>query len=180
MRRMSLVPAAVLAALVLAASGCSSQGVSGSRHTIYDSYESLAADSAAVVIGRVASQYEDTLEGASVPHTVSVVEVVEEPTVEGVAAKLEANRAVSLSSGTVIEVRQLGGADFEETPAPLMRVGEEYLLFLTPSGLDGEFASQYFVTGANAGLFTIDGDDFTQLTDSPDRFPTSGDLTELD
>lgn len=35
----------------------------------------------------------------------------------------------------------------------MLHKGEVYLLYLTPSGLDGELAEQYYVTGANAGIY---------------------------
>lgn len=35
-----------------------------------------------------------------------------------------------------------------------MTVGSTYLLYLTPSGLSGALAGQYYVTGGTAGLYT--------------------------
>lgn len=54
-----------------------------------------------------------------------------------------------------VSVRLLGSAD-QAGPAPLLKVGGIYLLYLTPSGLDGELASQFNVTGGTAGLYGIE------------------------
>lgn len=52
----------------------------------------------------------------------------------------------------VVEVRQFGG-DSLEPPVSLLEVGDQYLLYLTPSGLAAPLDAQYYVTGANAGIF---------------------------
>lgn len=54
-----------------------------------------------------------------------------------------------------VVVRQIGSKD-QPPPAPLMEVDNTYLLYLTPSGLQGDLASQYYVTGGNAGLYVAE------------------------
>ena len=36
--------------------------------------------------------------------------------------------------------------------------GQTALLYLTPTGLDGELASQYYPVGVTAGVYVLDGD----------------------
>lgn len=54
--------------------------------------------------------------------------------------------------GGKLIVRQLGSQK-QPAPGPLMAVGDTYLLYLTPSGLEGELSTQFYITGANAGLY---------------------------
>lgn len=49
-------------------------------------------------------------------------------------------------------VRQTGSVA-QSAPTELLTEGEEYLLYLTPSNLPGELASQYYVTGLSAGIY---------------------------
>ena len=70
----------------------------------------------------------------------------------------------STEPGSTVIVRQTGSSS--QAPAvPLLKVGEQYLLYLTPSGLDGEQAEQFYVTGANAGIYaeTSSGDEYRQV-----------------
>lgn len=57
-----------------------------------------------------------------------------------------------LAPGDRIVVRQIGSEE-QPAPTPLFTVGGTYLLYLTPSGLEGELASQFYFTGANAGIY---------------------------
>src|SRR5690606_34052668 len=63
----------------------------------------------------------------------------------------------AVKAGTDIVVRQAGSP--RAAPQTLLRTDGEYLLFLVASGLDGELASQFYVTGGNAGLYQADGTD---------------------
>ena len=82
----------------------------------------------------------------------------------------------------VITVRQTGSTR-QTPPTGLLGVGQRYLLYLTPSGLSGEQASQFYVTGMNAGIYkaaegaqtggeTSSGSTFTQADPDPaDNLP---------
>lgn len=76
-----------------------------------------------------------------------------------------------IEPGDVVEVRQM-------TDPRLVR-GGQYALFLTPSMLSGDAASQYFVTGAEAGIYVRDGDVFRRVAaDSGDTLPDTMELGE--
>ena len=59
-----------------------------------------------------------------------------------------------LRLGQVLEVRQAGSAK-PLGPSQLLGAGGRYLLFLTPSGLAGPLASQYYITGVDAGVYLM-------------------------
>jgi len=62
---------------------------------------------------------------------------------------------------------------------PRLVRGGQYALFLTPTMLSGEAASQYYVTGAEAGIYVRDGDVFRRVaTDSGDTLPDTLDIAE--
>ena len=113
----------------------------GSRHTHYDSLAALAADSVEIVTGTVVAQREVTDLGPTAPATVSTVRVTAVPKAAG-----------GVAVGGTVDVRQIGTAA-EPGPAAMMQAGSTYLLYLRPSRLPGEAASQSFVTGGSAGLF---------------------------
>jgi hypothetical protein len=95
--------------------------------------------------------------------TVSSVDVTNAPTNPQLGANL-ADATDPAAVGETVEVRQDG--------APALEVGHEYLLFLTPTMLPAEAATQYFVTGAVAGLYVRRGDDFQRVVaDSGDTLP---------
>lgn len=118
-------------AVVGSLAGCS-QSSSGSRHTLYDSIDLLAADSSSIVVGTVTAQ---SAEGDA---TISSVDVTNAPTNPQLGANL-ADPTAPAAVGETVEVRQDG--------APALEVGQEYLLFLTPTMLPAETATLYFVTG---------------------------------
>jgi hypothetical protein len=163
MRRSARVVGGAALALALAAvlSGCSSS--SGSRAELYESIDGLAADSAVIVVGTVKDQHVDDAT------TVSSVEVVNAPANPQLGAELEGERT-AVEIGDLVEVRQ----DVE----PLLSTGGQYLLFLTPSMLPGDASSQYFITGAVAGLYERDGDEFRRVVaDSGDTLPDTITIT---
>lgn len=51
-----------------------------------------------------------------------------------------------------VVVRQTGSTK-NQTAGAIMTTGSTYLLFLVRSGLSGDLASQYYVTGADAGIY---------------------------
>jgi hypothetical protein len=126
--------------------GCSSSGENsgsgGSRVKFYSSVSELARDSAIVITGTVTQQRTATDVDPVTLFTISTVTVI------------AAIKGASLVAGSAVEVRQLGSANqVGPAPAPLLAVGSAYLLYLTASGLSGALASQYYVTGSDAGLY---------------------------
>ncbi len=113
----------------------------GSRHTHYGSLAALAGDSVEIVTGTVVAQRVVTDLGPRAPATVSTVRVA-----------TVAKAADGLAAGGTVDVRQIGTAA-QPGPAAMMQAGSTYLLYLRPSRLPGEAASQSFVTGGSAGLF---------------------------
>lgn len=140
-----------------ALSGCAPSS-SGSRHTLYDDIDGLAADSSSIVVGTVSEQT------AVDDGAVSSVEVTNAPTNPQLGGNL-AERGNSIAVGDTVEVRQVA--------APFLEVGTEYLLFLTPSMLEGDAATQFYVTGADAGIYIRDGDEFRRVAvNSGDTLPS--------
>lgn len=119
----------------------------GTRHTLYTSLEALASDSSDVVRVVVLDQteVEDDL-----PYTLSTVEVRE--TYHPSSLGRNVDRDGTLQEGEHAVIRQFGGASWEELPAAIVAPGETYLLFVTPTMLDGAEA-EYYVTGGSAGLY---------------------------
>jgi hypothetical protein len=141
----------------------------GTRTELYQSVRELAADSSLVALVDVQSQ--EVLEPASerdIPYTLSTVNVVRS-FAPGALGKEVPQGAPSpdTRSGQIV-VRQMGTSEME-TPAPILQPGTRYLLFLTPTMLEGEAASQYYVTGGSAGIYqagsagarSTDGDIFS-------------------
>ena len=149
--------AALGVVLAAALAACTTTGSSGSRHKLYDSIDALAAESSVIVVGTVTEQRGDTTT------TISSVEVSNTPANPQLGAGLDGEH-VPVVVGDAVEVRQ--------DVAPFLAPGGEYMLFLTPSMLPGDAASQYFITGAEAGLYQRDGDRFRRVVmDSGDTLP---------
>ncbi|MFS0731893.1 hypothetical protein ABC304_07790 [Microbacterium sp. 1P10UB] len=137
--------AAVIASLLIVQSGCAgsaSEGA-GSRAELYDSIDGLASDSTAIVIGTVTDQSTDG--GA----TVSSLEVAIAPASPQLGATAPDAEAVKV--GDTVAVRQ------DPASRPLLETGRTYVLWLTPTMLDGAAATQFFITGSNAGMYILDG-----------------------
>jgi hypothetical protein len=137
--------AGVVAVVVTLAgiAGCSiSAGSSDSRAKLYDTMEALARDSAVIVIGPVTGQRPDG------DTTVSMVAVASAPSSPGLGENV-ATAAVAV--GDAVEVRQ------DPASRPLLSVGAEYVLWLTPSMLPGDAADQFFITGSIAGAYMREG-----------------------
>ncbi|MFJ2370624.1 hypothetical protein [Microbacterium sp. NPDC087665] len=143
-------PAALLFSASLVVSGCatSTTGIEGSRHTLYPDVTSLAADSSAVVDVVVESQ---EVVQAEIPYTLSTVTVVEPFQPKALAANLDA--AAPVAAAETLVIRQLGSTEEVTVPAPLLKVGERYLLFVTATMMEGEASSQFYVTGVSAGIY---------------------------
>ena len=109
-----------------------------SRVKMYDSVKAITDDSDLVVVGTVADQKVVQDIDDETDFTLSTVKVI--TTKKGDAG-----------DETVI-VRQTGSTK-NQTAGAMMKTGSTYLLFLVHSGLSGDLASQYYVTGADAGIY---------------------------
>ncbi len=148
------------ALLTLSVAGCSvSTGeAAGSRHVLYASIDALARDSTAIVAGSVTAQVAD---GDTI---ISTVVVANAPSNPQLGANAPAARPVAV--GDSIQVRQ------DPSSRPLLEMGREYMLWVTPSMLPGDAASQFFITGGNAGLYLRDGDIARRaVSDTGDSLP---------
>lgn len=142
-----------ISASVVAATGCSPTsvsvdgqgdsrgGTSASRVELYGSVADLAEDSSIVLVGTVSTQQVATDIDPTTPFTLSTLTVMDIAKPNG-----------SFTEGSTVIVRQIG-ADSRPTATTLMETGRTYLVYLTPSGLAGELASQFYITGGNAGLY---------------------------
>ncbi|KAB7789847.1 hypothetical protein [Bifidobacterium leontopitheci] len=139
-----------------------------SRAKLYDSLKALAADSDLIVAGRV-----------------SGVKTV--PDSEDVSLlSVDVTRGIKGASGVgYVTVRQEGFCGQERGKA--LAKGDTVLLFLDASGLSGNLASQYYVTGADAGVYqaadvkgSADGLTFDRVNkDSGDTLPASLTVDEV-
>ena len=124
-----------------------------SRTRLYSSVSEMAKDSAIVVVGTVLSD--------------SVTADID-PVTEFTLASVRVDKVVDQNQrspiGANVVVRQ-AGSPTQMSQIPLLKTGKQYLLFLTASGLDGEQAEQFYVTGANAGIYEnrSGGDAFAQV-----------------
>ena len=97
------------------------------------------------------------------------MEVTNTPANPSLAENLDIGSGV-VAVGDVIQVREDAGAS-------LLQIDREYLLFLTPSMLPGDKAAQFFITGAVAGAYQRDGEQFTRIvTGSGDDLPDTIDI----
>lgn len=154
-----LLVASITAGLV-ACGTTETSGMHGSRAELYNSVEAISADSSLVAVVTVKSQ--DVLKAATdrdIPYTLSTVSVVTTYAPEGLGTEnLEGSKAsVRVEAGSEIVVRQMGTSEID-TPAPVLKAGENYLLFLHPTMLEGEAASQFYVTGGSAGIYAAPSD----------------------
>lgn len=116
-----------------------------SRVKLYDSEKSLADDSVAIVIGRVTDQsVERGILDDSTDFTINDISIF---------SKIKGGDEVD--PGNVIKVRQTGSEE-QVSGDKLLDDGVTYLLYLSPSGLDGALSQQYYITGATAGVYQAD------------------------
>ena len=165
--------------------GCAVQGTAGSRHTLYDGLPALAADSQEVVRVRVDGQSEVGVETAErsgqSAHTLSEAQVLETWRGDGIG-RADAQQS-RLDVGDRIAVRQMGTKS-QEMEGELLELGDEYLLFLTPTMIPDAPLDEFYVTGGMAGIYrvalTTNGDaEFLRLFDEGDKLPSSIDPSEL-
>lgn len=140
-------------ALAFVLGGCtttaSDQGSGGhaSRVELYSSVAELADASPEIIIGQVERQ------------TVTAdIDEITDFTISEVVITDVIKSSLGLEIGDKVKVRQIGSPDLEP-PAPLLTSQNGYLLYLTPSGLEGDLATQFYITGGNAGLYATSNDE---------------------
>jgi hypothetical protein len=146
-------------------------GIHGGRTTLYNGIGQLIADSRLVVVGNVDSQSVVDANGNEPPYTLSTVSVSRSVAPQGLAAR-SGGGVVGMGEGGTVVVRQMGVSGME-VPAPLLEVGQQYLLFLTPTGASGDTAGQYWTVGGPAGSFRLDGSGFARMSEDGDRLPAA-------
>jgi hypothetical protein len=155
-------------------SGVPGTGSSLSRVHLYSTLEELTDESVLVILGTVANQETAYDINDSIAFTLATVEVssIEKGDLEGTAE---------------IIVRQTGALERGES---ILQSGETYLFYLVASGLEGDLANQYYITGATAGVYRVDqnpqdGDDGSYGLlervdkDSEDLLPDEATLTQV-
>lgn len=135
------IPAIMITALLLS-TGCTPEApeerhVSATRTKTYSSQDELIKDSALIVIGVAESQ---------------TVARDLDPDLDFTITQFNVLRTIKGTPARTIMVRQTGSVA-QGAPTEILTKGEEYLLYLTPSNLPGKLASQYYVTGLNAGIY---------------------------
>lgn len=118
-------------------------GASISRVQLYDSVASIADDSDLVITGKVSST-----------KVVRDVDDLTDFTILDVTVAQVLRGTLDVDHVTV---RQTGSAN-QGSAERLLSEGSVVMLFLTSSGLPGNLATQYYVTGANAGVYTVSDD----------------------
>lgn len=150
---LALAPA--LSACVTPAS--SQDDASMSRVQLYASLEELSDASTVVVVGSVVNQALARDIDELTEFTISTIQIEE-------VIKSDGKR----ESGGTLQVRQLGGGE-QAAPTPVLSAESKYLLYLTPSGLAAPLESQFYVTGANAGIYASAAVN-ARGTDAPSEF----------
>lgn len=170
LRRSMLVVASAVVATALLLSACASLVRSeGSRHHIYSSLDELIGDSQLVVEATVRDW--SATEADDIALTSFRMSAMLQYFPEGLGLKPvdggESSEADPLVTSDV-QVLQVGAG-----LAPTLRAGERYLLFLTRSGLKGELADAYFVTGGVAGMYqsSDEGKTFTRTSNEDPGLP---------
>ena len=157
-----------IATVVMA--GCSPQAghSEGSRADLYESVEQLADESELVVIATAAGDPSEFTAAQSLTGT--WVQVDQQLTPKGL------DSGDALAAGESLVVWQLG-TESALGPLPLMKEGQRYLLFLTPTGLP-ELPADYFITGSSAGFWVATAGGFSRPVDEGDNLPET--LTTAD
>ncbi|KRB37026.1 hypothetical protein ASD93_13535 [Microbacterium sp. Root180] len=151
------IAAAAVAASIACLGACSATQtvhMEGSRVELYDSVKGIVADSSVVAVVDVHHQevVKDDIE-----YTLSTATIIEKFSPAGLGVEVPADTP-HLAGETVV-VRQMG-VEGMELPYAILRSGEKYLLFLSPTVLKKDGLAQYYITGGSAGLYSVDGDRF--------------------
>ena len=104
--------------------------------------------------------------------TGTVVKVDQQLTPKGL------DSVVTLAAGESLVVWQLG-TESAPGPLPLMKEGQRYLLFLTPTGLP-DLAADYFITGSSAGFWVATEGGFSRPVDEGDKLPETLTIADLE
>lgn len=116
---------------------------SQSRVRIYESMVELEDDSPLIITGEIART--------------SVIRDIDDITdFTLLDVKVSQTLKGTVNSGSII-VRQTGSAE-QGSAETLLQTGDVVMLFLTPTDLPGEQSSQYYVTGATAGVYRVTDD----------------------
>lgn len=116
---------------------------SQSRVRIYESMVELEDDSPLIITGEISRT--------------SVIRDIDDITdFTLLDVKVSQTLKGTVNSGSII-VRQTGSAE-QGSAETLLQTGDVVMLFLTPTDLPGEQSSQYYVTGATAGVYRVTDD----------------------
>lgn len=116
---------------------------SQSRVRIYESMVELEDDSPLIITGEISRT--------------SVIRDIDDITdFTLLDVKVSQTLKGTVNSGSII-VRQTGSAE-QGSAEILLQTGDVVMLFLTPTDLPGEQSSQYYVTGATAGVYRVTDD----------------------
>ena len=116
---------------------------SQSRVRIYESMVELEDDSPLIIAGEISRT--------------SVIRDIDDITdFTLLDVKVSQTLKGTVNSGSII-VRQTGSAE-QGSAETLLQTGDVVMLFLTPTDLPGEQSSQYYVTGATAGVYRVTDD----------------------
>ena len=116
---------------------------SQSRVRIYESMVELEDDSPLIITGEISRT--------------SVIRDIDDITdFTLLDVKVSQTLKGTVNSGSII-VRQTGSAE-QGSAETLQQTGDVVMLFLTPTDLPGEQSSQYYVTGATAGVYRVTDD----------------------
>ena len=116
---------------------------SQSRVRIYESMVELEDDSPLIITGEISRT--------------SVIRDIDDITdFTLLDVKVSQTLKGTVNSGSII-VRQTGSAE-QGSAETLLKTGDVVMLFLTPTDLPGEQSSQYYVTGATAGVYRVTDD----------------------
>lgn len=116
---------------------------SQSRVRIYESMVELEDDSPLIITGEISRT--------------SVIRDIDDITdFTLLDVKVSQTLKGTVNSGSII-VRQTGSSE-QGSAETLLQTGDVVMLFLTPTDLPGEQSSQYYVTGATAGVYRVTDD----------------------
>jgi hypothetical protein len=122
----------------------------GSRAESFGSIDALAQGSTLVAVGEVTKSEAAADLGTETQFTIHTFAVKDVWDVPNLGRALGVSGA-KVSAGSEVIVRQVGTVRL--SPSPILEMGRTYLLYLTPSQLEGEKASHFYVTGADAGIY---------------------------
>lgn len=178
-QRAAGVTTAGLLAMVLLV-GCSQSsgvGTHGARAEIYTSVGSLVEDSSAIATVVIDSS-EQTRSSAGSPMTVATATVIENVAAPSIGLdSREGPLDATLESNDEITIRQMGSPDTDQE-TPYLQPGETYLVFLASTGLPDVPDTEFYITGAVAGIYGADDSaargsapQFERLGEDPDKLP---------